>query len=356
MQQINDLINYFKNITEEKIVDILIAIIIVTVFCIFSSILSYFIIKMFKRKEKNKEKIKANAFYLPLRILLIFIGLSIAIYILQLPEAVMIIWRRIFKIVVICLVANGLINIVDPKSEIAKKLRKKDASNKDKTVANFTGRILKYIIYIFAGFFIITELGYNVSGLVAGLGIGGAIVALAAQDFVKGLISGMSILSDKPFLVGDWIEVGTEQGTVIDISFRSTKIKTSNNTIVTLPNSAITETSVINWSRLKQRRYELNLKLPLETNSDVMETIVNRIRFVLQANEKVVPDTVQVHFNTIDESGNNIIIYLYTEVVDYAKFLEFRQEINSQILKVLESENVKLAYPGQNIYVMNEND
>lgn len=356
MQQINDLMNYFKNMTEEKIVDILIAVIVVTVFCIFSSIFSYLIVKMFMRKEKDKEKIKANAFYLPLKILFVFIGLYIAVYILQLPETVMAVWRKIFKIVVICLIANGLINVVDPKSEIAKKFRRKDASNKDKTVANFTGRILKYIIYIFAGFFIVTELGYDVSGLVAGLGIGGAIVALAAQDFVKGLISGMSILSDKPFLVGDWIEVGAEQGTVIDISFRCTKIKTSDNTIVTLPNSTITSTSVINWSRLKQRRYSMNLKLPLETNSDVMETIVNRIRFVLQANENVVPDTVQVHFDTIDQLGNNINIYLYTDIIDYANYLEFKQRVNNAILKVLESENVQLAYPGQNIYVMNQEE
>lgn len=355
MQQINDLVNYFKNLTEEKIVDILIAIIIITLFSILSSVISYCVIKIFRRHDK-KETIKANAFYIPLKILFVFVGLYIAIYILQLPKTVVTMWRKIFKIVVICLVANGLVNVVDPKSEISKKLRKKDATNKDKTIANFTGRILKYIIYIFAGFFIVTELGYDVSALVAGLGIGGAIIALAAQDFVKGLISGMSILSDKPFLVGDWIEVGTEQGTVIDISFRCTKIKTSNNTIVTLPNSTITSTSVINWSRLNQRRYSLNLKLPLETSADVMETIVNRIRFVLQSNENVVTDTIQVHFDTIDQLGYNINIYLYTNIVDYANYLEFRQSVNNDILKVLESENVKLAYPGQNIYVMNKEE
>jgi len=353
MRQINDLINYFKNMTEEKIVDILTAVIVITAFCILSSIFSYFIIKLFMRKEKRKEKIKSNGFYLPIKILFIFIGIYIGVYILGLPKTVMEVWRKIFKIVVICILATGLVNIVDPKSDIAKKFRKKDESNKEKTVANFTGRILKYVIYIFAGFFIITEIGYDISGLVAGLGIGGAIVALAAQDFVKGLIAGMSILSDKPFLVGDWIEVGTEQGTVTDISFRCTKIRTSNQTIVTLPNSLITSVSVINWSRMKERRYDLNLKLPLETNSDVIETIVNRIRFVLQANESVVPDTVQVNFNSIDQLGNNINVYLYTTIIDYAPYLQFRQEINNQILKVLESENVKLAYPGQNIYVMN---
>lgn len=271
MQQINDLIGYFKNINEEKIVDILIAIIIVTVFCVFSSMISYLIIKLFMRKEKDKEVIKANAFYLPLKTLFIFIGLFLAIYILNLPEDVMIVWKKIFKIVVICIVAKGLVNLVDPKSEIAKKFRKKDATNKERTVQRFSGRILKYVIYIVAVFFILKEFNYDLSGLMAGLGIASAVVALAAQDIVKGLISGMSILTEKPFLVGDWIQVGTVCGTVIDITFRTTKIKTPDNTIVSMENSFITSNSIINWAKVTQRRYSFNLKLPLETNADKVD-------------------------------------------------------------------------------------
>lgn len=352
MQQINELINFFKNITQEQIVDILIAVIVITLFCIFSSTLSYLIIKIFMRKEKDKQKIKSNAFYLPLRTLFIFVGIHIGICLIQLPTDIMEIWRKILKIVIICIVAKGLVNLVDPKSEIAKKIGRKDRSNQEKTVANFTGRILKYIIYLFAAFCILMVFNYDVSGLVAGLGISGAIVALAAQDFVKSLISGFSILADKPFLVGDWIEVGIYQGTVTDISFRCTKIKTSDNSVITIQNSALTASSIINWSRMKQRRYILNLKLPLETNADSIETIVNRIRFVLQTNEEIVPETIQVHFDSIMIDGVNINIYMYTNIIDYIQFLEFKQTVNEQILKVLESENIKLAYPGQNIYLM----
>lgn len=353
MQQINDLMNYFKNMNEEKIVDILIAIIIITVFCVFSSMVSYIIIKLFMRKEKNKQKVKSNAFYIPIKILFIFIGLYIAVYILNLPANVMSVWKKIFEIVVICITAKGLVNLVDPKSEISKKFRKKDATNQEKTAQRFSGRILKYIIYIIAGFLILKELDYDISGLMTGLGITGAIVALAAQDIVKSMLSGVSILSEKPFLVGDWIKAGTVEGTVEDISFRTTKIKTNENTVVTIENSVITKDSIINWARIKQRRYSFDLKLPLETNADTVETIVNRIRFVLQATENVVPETVNVYFNSIMPEGINIIIYLYTSIVDYAEYLQFRQLVNEQILKVLESENVKLAYPGQNIYIMN---
>lgn len=353
MQQLNDLINYFKNITEQKLVDITIASIVIILFWLLSSAFSYCVIKIFMKGEKDKEKIKSNGFYLPIQILFGCIGIYVAVYILELPVTVIEAWKKIFKIILICVIASGLVNVVDPKSDIAKRFRKKNYTNKDKTIANFTGRILKYVIYISAGFLILTEFNFDVSGLVAGLGIGGAVIALAAQDFVKGLIAGMSILSDKPFLVGDWIEIGSEQGTVIDITFRSTKIRTNFNTIVTLPNSMITSTTVINWSRLKQRRYELDLKLPLETNSDVIETIINRIKFVLQEEESVVPGSVHANFTEIGGQGNNINIYMYTTITIFDDYLHFKQIVNDKILKVLESEHVKASYPGQNIYMMN---
>ena len=380
MQQIQELISYFQGMTLEKFIDIIIAIAIVAIFSLLSSAISYFIIKMViksydkrikikdkvegkeneKDKEKNKkdmkERVKHNAFFLPLKAFFIVIGISLAIYILQLPDDIMQIWYKIFKIILICILAKGLINIVDPKSDIAKKWQKKENGKQEKTIANFAGKILKYVIYIFAGFLIITELDYDVSSLVVGLGLGSTVLALAAQDFVKGLIAGMSIISDKPFLVGDYIEVGSDAGTVVDISFRVTKIKTSNDSVVTLPNATITESSVINWSKLKRRRYDLNLKLPLETSSDTIDTIVNRIRFVLEANENIIENTVQVNFTAIEETGNNINIYMYTSIVDYGEFLKFKQRVNQDILKVLESEGVKMAYPGQNVYLMKEEE
>lgn len=351
-----EFINYINDMTEEKIISILIATIIIIGVIVLSSIFSYYVIKIFYFKEKNKQVIRENPFYIPLKILVIVIGFYMAVRILNLPETVLKAWRKAFKIILIIISAKAIGNIVDPKSSISKKLRRKDASNKDKTIAHFTGKIIKYITYIFGAFFVITELGYDVSALITGLGIGGAIVALAAQDVVKSFIAGIFIMTDKPFLVGDLIEISTsqgkEQGYVTDISLRSTKIRTYDNTILTLPNSLITSTPVMNWSRLKQRRFITNIKLALDTPSTVIERTTQRLKFILQSNQDVVKDSVQVSFDNIEKEGNNIKIYLYTQIVQYEEFLIFKQEINNQILKILESENIKLAYPGQNIYVV----
>lgn len=356
MEKINNLISFFKNITSEQLLDIGIALIIVIFFIILSPLIAYLLIKVFKFKEKDKSKIKNSPFYLPIKALLICAGIYLGILIINPIDQIMIVCKRILDIAIILIIAKGLVNFVDPKEGIVRKLRNDDMPDGNKTVANFTSKILKYIIYISAGLLILAVFGINPSSLIAGLGVGSAVVALAAQDFVKSLISGFSIMADKPFLVGDWISVGTNEGTVIEISFRCTKIKTSDNTIVTIQNSVFTTNNIINWSRMQQRRYLLNVKLPLETNSDKIEKIVGRIKFVLNNNENVDKDTIQVHFDTIGLDAINIIIYMYTDIIAYAEYLEFRERVNKDILKVLESENVKMAYPGQNVYVHHVED
>ena len=351
MDQINNVINFFKNITQTQWIDLGIAILIVIFFIILSPILAYIIIKMFKFKEKNKRKIKESPAYKPLKVLFVWIGIYIGIVVLNLPQNVMENIDKVFRIALICIVAKGLINFVDPQKGIVRRLRNESMPDGNKTVANFTSKILKYVIYVGAGLLILTVFNINPSSLIAGLGVVSAVVALAAQDFVKNLISGFSILSDKPFLVGDWIAVGTDEGEVIEISFRCTKIKTSDDSIITIQNSVFTTTNVVNWSRMQQRRYLLNIKLPLETNSDKIERIIGRIKFVLSNNKDVKKDSIGVRFNTIDIDGVNLIIYMYTDIIAYADYLAFREKVNEDILKVLESENVRIAYPGQNVYV-----
>ena len=356
MEQINGFIDFFKNITTYQLIDYGIAILFIILFIILSSPLSYLIIKMFKLKEKDKLKIKNSPFYLTIKALLICSAIYIGVLIVNPKQEIMVICKRILDIAIICIIAKGLVDFVDPKEGIVRRLRNDDMPDGNKTVAGFTSKILKYIIYTGAGLLILAVFGINPSSLIAGLGVGSAVVALAAQDFVKSLISGFSIMADKPFLVGDWITVGVNEGTVIEISFRCTKIMTADNTIVTIQNSVFTTNNIINWSRMKQRRYLLNIKLPLETNADKVEKIINRIKFILNNNEDVDKETIQVHFNTIELDAINIIIYMYTDIVAYADYLAFREKVNQQILKVLESENVKMAYPGQNVYVHHVED
>ena len=223
--------------------------------------------------------------------------------------------------------------------------------NGDKQLNNFVSKIAKAVIYFVAIYLVLLELGYNLGGLVTGLGISSVIIAFAAQDIAKNLFGGFAIITDKPFSVGDWIEVGDYSGTVIDITFRSTKIKATDNTVITINNSTVVESFVKNWGNIDKRRYSTTLNLPLNTSEATVKRLLKKIEFALKTNPQIVPDSIQVHFENIKLEGIQIFIYLNSTQTGYDDFEAFKDGVNLEILKVLESENVKLSYPGQNIYI-----
>ena len=182
MEQINSIIQFFQNMTQEKIIDILIAVVIVIVFCLLSSFLSYLIIKIFKWKEKDKKKIKENAFYHPLKAGFILLGIYLGILILNLPNDVMQVIYKILKIALICLAAKGIANIFAPNSILMQKIEKSSKVGGNQTLVNFLSKLSKAIVYIGAGILILAEFNINLNGLIAGLGLGSVVIALAAQD------------------------------------------------------------------------------------------------------------------------------------------------------------------------------
>ena len=221
----------------------------------------------------------------------------------------------------------------------------------DKQLNSFISKLIKAVVYVIAGYLVLLELGYNIGGLVTGLGISSVIIAFAAQDIAKNLFGGFAIITDKPFKVGDWIEVGNYSGTVVDMTYRSTKIKAVDNTIITINNSTIAESYVKNWGNIDRRRYSVTLNLPLHTSEEKINKLLNKIRFVLKTNPDILEDTLEVHFDNIDTEGIKLFIYMNTSKTNYTEYLVFKDTINLEIIKILESENVKLAYPGKNIYI-----
>ena len=273
------------------------------------------------------------------------------IIVLSLPEEIKITALKLFRIFAIVLTARAINNFFNPKEKIFVKLKESDRFSGDQTLVNFISKIVKCIVYVIAAFLIITELGYDLSGLITGLGLGGVVIALAAQDIAKNLFGGVAIITDKPFIVGDYIETDKYQGTVEDITFRSTRIRTNENTLVTIPNSTLSNASITNWSKLEKRRFDVDLNLPLDTNSEKVENIISKLEVVLNSSEEVVKDSVKISFNKITKEGLNIWIYLYTTNTVYDDYFKFKQEINDSILKVLESEQIRLAYSGRSVYI-----
>ena len=351
------LVDFWNRLTSIQIVDIIIAIGIIVFFRIFSGTFSYMIIRIFKIKSKKSKEIKESAFYKPLKVFFIILGIYLAIVFLRVPlqinEQVMDIVTKAFKIISVIEIAVGLANSFTSKTILGKKLRKSLSEKMDDTVFEFVLKIVRVLIYIVAIFLVLTILEINLTGLIAGLGLGGVIVTLAAQDTAKNLFGGAMIFIDKPFAVGDWIQVDNYEGTIEDITFRTTRIRTFENALVNIPNAMIADASVTNWSKMEKRRYKTNLCVELNTPLEKLEMLKTRIEKMLQERESVYDDSIIVRFDQITDNGINILIYTYTNSVDYASYLKEVEDINIKIMKILKEENVKLAYDTKTVYVKN---
>lgn len=353
----NQIINFLENTTTVQIIDLLIAVGIILFFRIFSGTISYIIIRMFKIKEKKAKSIKESAFYSPLKIFFIILGFYLAVVFLKEPfhltDAIMGIAYQAFIIISTIAFAKALATSFTPKSSLYKKIKEKTSQNVEDSMFDFALKIVRMIIYIIAGFIVITTLGVNLNGLVAGLGIGGVIFTLAAQDTAKNLFAGVVVFLDKPFVVGDWIEIENFEGTVEDITFRSTRVRTFENSVVNIPNAIISNSSIINWSKMEKRRYRMNLCIQLDTPLEKLEKFQLRVQDMLQERDAIYDDSIIVKLDTISDNGLNILICSFTDSIDYNSYIAEKEDINYKIMKILKEENIELAYDTKTVHVKN---
>lgn len=334
-----------------KIFDIQIAIGTVLFFFIFRTAFTKLIIRIYYKLINIKRDHKESSMYKVFNGFFIVLGLYIAVKILNKNSQMEYFADKIFQIAA----AYCITKAIGSQLSVDSLLLRRSFKEENKAVDKLICKVLRVVLWIIFIFVVINLLGFDVSafaGLITGLGIVSAVAALAAQDLVKSLLSGFVILTDKPFVIGDWVEVGEYQGTVIDITFRSVRIKSYNNAIVTIPNSTITETYILNWNRLVNRRFDCTLGLSLSTSTEQVRKVIKEIRNVLKNNEDIISDTVQVYLSNISTGSINIQIYLYINKTEYTQFLRVKQDIYCSLLYLMEKENIDLvSYPTQTVYL-----
>lgn len=340
MKKVLDCIEYIK---AKEIVEILIAVGVLVGFIILSSIFAKIIMKCFK--IKSDKFTKKTKLYKISKFIWIISGTYISLLILQLPSDFMSIVTKIFKLALIYGVTRFCANLVRPNTKLFTKIKESEKNTTNEHTMNFAVKFIRGIIYVIGAFIFISELGYDLSGLITGLGIGSVVLALAAQDLAKNLFGGLAILSDKTFVIGDTVEVKGVYGTVEDITFRTTRIRKLDNTVITMPNSVLADSDIINWNKIQKRRYDCDLKVSLQMSQKQINDIIKKLAFELQKNKDIIKNSIRVYFSDIEKDGYNIKIYLYTNIIDYDEYIEFVNNVNSQILALLEHENVKLIYP-----------
>ncbi len=308
------------------------------------------ILRLTYKTKTDFDRSLVVAFEGPVRSLIVVIGVYIALYSLPLSLTVMSLASNLFRSAIIIYITLGFYNLAggDFLKELSEKL------NLEHSVLNFTAKMLRFIIVALAITIIAQEWDYDISGFVAGLGLGGLAFALAARDTASNIFGGIAIILDKPFAVGDWILTPSVEGTVEDMSLRTTKVRTFANALVTVPNSVLVNEAVTNWSRMKKRRVSFHLGVTYTTPRVKLQTCVDRIKALLEHHPEVHPDTIFVRFDQFNDSSLDIFIYFFTKTRVWGEFLAVKEEINFKIMEILEEEGVSVAFPSRSVYFENK--
>ncbi|PJF44498.1 MAG: hypothetical protein CUN55_03730, partial [Phototrophicales bacterium] len=222
----------------------------------------------------------------------------------------------------------------------------------DTNIIRFGRQLTKALIIIFAFVIVVDRLGYNLNGLLAGLGLGGLAVALAAQEALSNLVGYFAIVADSPFAVGDFIVTEKASGTVEHIGFRSTRIRQLDQSLVLVPNSILASSPITNWTRLSKRRLDMNLGLTYNTKPDQLLSVVQEIRNMLENHPRVlVKDSVFVQFFNFNESSLDLRIICYINEPNWGLFHAIKEDIYIRMMQILDEHGVEIAFPTRTIVI-----
>jgi MscS family membrane protein len=221
-----------------------------------------------------------------------------------------------------------------------------------KEMGNFILQILKILIGGIGLGAILQVWGINVTALIASLGLGGLAFALAAKDTASNLFASFALLADKSIRIGEWIKVDGVEGTVEDIGMRTTKIRSFQKSLITVPNQIIANNPIENFSRRGIRRIKMRIGLTYSSTGEQVQTIVDEIKYMLHSHKGISrKDTLLVNFESFGDSALNIFIYTFTSTANWDKYLEIREDIHFKIMKIVEENDASFAFPSQSIYV-----
>jgi MscS family membrane protein len=201
---------------------------------------------------------------------------------------------------------------------------------------------------------VLNELGFHVASLLAGLGIGGIVLALAAQKTVENLFGSVAIGIDQPFSVGDFVKVDDVLGTVEAIGMRSTRIRTLDRTIVTIPNGKLSEMRAETFAARDRFRLHATLGLSYDTSADEMRAVLAGIEAALRADPRIWPDVVSVRFVGLSDSTLDVEVMAWLQMADWNEFTLARQELLLRFMDVVERAGTSFAFPTRTVHVVEE--
>lgn len=211
------------------------------------------------------------------------------------------------------------------------------------------GKVAKAALWAIAALLILSNLGYNISTLIAGLGIGGIAIALALQNILSDLFCSLAIYFDKPFQVGDFIIIGEHLGVVKQIGLRSTRIQSLSGEELVVSNKELTSTRIRNYKKMQKRRIAFGFGVTYDTTSEKLKKIPSIVTEIFKKQEQT--ELSRVHFKDFGDFSLNFEVVYFVKTGDYNVYMDIQQAINLEIKQEFEKEGIEMAFPTQTLYV-----
>jgi MscS family membrane protein len=285
-------------------------------------------------------------------IYLIIVFSVLFIRVLQLPAEIVAWLIKILNVAKPLVITIVFYKVADIVAMYFSKLAEKTESNLDDQLVPLLRKSLKTLVIIVGTLFVLKDgLEIDIVPFLTGLSIGGLAFALAAQDTIKNFFGSIMIFIDRPFQVGDWITSGEVDGTVEEVGFRSTRIRTFRNSVMYIPNGKIADATIDNHGLRQYRRFYSTLTITYDTSPDLIETFVLGLRKIVEVHPHTRKDAFNIYFNNLSSYSLDVMFYIFFQVPSWQEELRCRHEILIQIVNLANSLGVRFAFPTQTMHM-----
>jgi small-conductance mechanosensitive channel len=278
-----------------------------------------------------------------------FLSFYIAFQMVVLPEVVESASYVLFIIFTGYYLIRSVGSIIDFGAKKLIESSKEKGERTDKGVVSMLANLSKLILWAVVIILIVSNLGYDTSALLTGLGIGGIAVALALQTVLSDIFAYFSIHLDKPFRVGDLIVIGSDMGTVEKIGIKTTRIRTLQGQELVVSNKELTESRINNYKRMAKRRIQFSFSVGCETSSSKLKKIPRMVKSIIGKMEHAQFD--RAHFKEFSDFALMFEVVYYMTTPDYNSFMDTQQAINVALMEELEKQKISMPYPTQTIHL-----
>lgn len=296
-----------------------------------------------------------RAFLKPVFYIIVLIAIYTALAFPEIPllkNAGFLLFRqKVLSIGIIVLLTWGALGVCKVVPAIIGRFSSRFELGTGHAFMRFLMYICRVVVVMISASIIFDALGYNINGVITGLGLGGLSFALAAQELLTNVFGGFVLVMEKPFEIGDWITTPDTEGTVEDIALRATSIRTIDGALMVVPNSKLVSGTITNAARINRRLGRFTLGVEYSTPVESVKEVISDLRAMLKAHEDVYPDTVQAQLAEFAASSIGIYVQFNTRTADIVKHRLILEDINLKITEILARRNVHLAFPSQTIYV-----